>query len=59
LITHIHTFPVAKIEIEQQVFEKKAKRRMASIEDKMHLDREKSRTDAEFCKFFKQVKLIL
>jgi uncharacterized membrane protein YqiK len=43
---------IAKIQIEQQVYEKEAKSRMAKIENEMHLNKEKSMADAEFCKLF-------
>ncbi|KAL0487985.1 hypothetical protein AKO1_008879 [Acrasis kona] len=41
---------VSKIQIQQQVYEKDAKKKMSEIEDTMHLAREKSRSDAEYYK---------
>lgn len=45
---------VAKIQYEQKIMEKESLQRMAQIEDEMHLDRQKSRTDAEFYQSKKQ-----
>lgn len=39
---------VAKIQYNQKIMEKESLQRMASIEDEMHLAREKSRSDAHF-----------
>lgn len=38
---------IAKIQYEQKIMEKESLQRMATIEDEMHLAREKSKTDAE------------
>merc|ERR1719348_2443183 len=45
---------VAKIRYEQNILEKEAQQKMETINDLMHLGREKSRTDAEFYKIQKQ-----
>merc|ERR1719367_2740956 len=39
---------VAKIQYERKISEKQSLKQMAKIEDEMHLDKEKSRTDAEY-----------
>jgi len=39
---------VAKIQYDQKIMEKESLQQMAAIEDKMHLARQKSRSDAEF-----------
>lgn len=39
---------VAKIQYDQKIMEKESMQQMASIEDEMHLAREKSRSDAEY-----------
>lgn len=45
---------VAKIQFEQKVMEKESHQRIASIEDEMHLAREKSRSDADYYQMAKK-----
>ena len=45
---------VAKIKYEQNILEKEAVQKMETINDEMHLAKEKSKTDAEFYKIQKQ-----
>merc|ERR1719167_1982549 len=45
---------VAKIRYEQHILEKEATQKMERINDEMHLEKEKSRTDAEFYHIQKQ-----
>lgn len=45
---------VAKIQYDQKIMEKESLQRIASIEDEMHLAREKSRSDADFYQMKKQ-----
>ncbi|XP_012268023.1 erlin-1-like [Athalia rosae] len=45
---------VAKIQYDQKIMEKESLQRMASIEDEMHLARQKSRSDANFYQMKKQ-----
>lgn len=45
---------VAKIHFGQKIMEKESLQRMAQIEDEMHIDRQKSRSDAEFYQLKKQ-----
>merc|ERR1719508_43847 len=45
---------VAKIKYEQNILEKESMQKMETINDEMHLAKEKSKTDAEFYKIQKQ-----
>merc|ERR1712098_1027775 len=45
---------VAKIKYEQNILEKEAMQKMETINDEVHLAKEKSKTDAEFYKIQKQ-----
>ncbi|KAL7287968.1 erlin-1-like [Trichogramma pretiosum] len=45
---------VAKIQYEQKIMEKESLQRMASIEDEMHLARERSKADADFYQLDRQ-----
>lgn len=45
---------VAKIQYDQKIMEKESLQRMASIEDEMHLARQKSRSDADFYQMKRQ-----
>ncbi|XP_046410259.1 erlin-1-like isoform X1 [Neodiprion fabricii] len=45
---------VAKIQFDQKIMEKESLQRMASIEDEMHLARQKSRSDADFYQMERQ-----
>jgi len=45
---------VAKIKYEQNILERESMQKMETIMDQMHVDKEKSRTDAEFYKIQKQ-----
>ena len=47
---------VAKIQYDQKIMEKESLQRMASIEDEMHLARQKSRSDANFYQMERQAK---
>merc|ERR1719471_1191827 len=45
---------VAKIQYDRHILEKESVQKMESIDDKIHLDKEKSKTDAEYYRIAKQ-----